>query len=95
MQTLELTQQGQPLTLREALPIPAPTADRRGLWLWYYDTPNHHLVDLWLWYLMVAQLPAGVTALLLVLIGLPALLCTGLGLHGMITCLRQPASYCG
>lgn len=93
LESSELTQNGQPLALREALPIPRPTSDRRGLWLWYYDTPNHHLLDVWLWYLLVADLPAANVALLVGLIGLPALAALAAGLRGLVPVLRgQPAS---
>lgn len=89
VQQIDLHQDGQPLTLREALPIPQPTANRRGLWLWYYDTPNHHLFDTWWWYLLVAHLPLPLVALLLALVGLPSLLALGAGGWGMVRVLRQ------
>lgn len=85
---IELTQAGQALELREALPIPPLVADRRGFWLWHYDTPNHHLFDHWLWYLLVARLPVGTLLLLLALIGLPALVAFGVGLRGVLPLLR-------
>jgi 4-amino-4-deoxy-L-arabinose transferase-like glycosyltransferase len=79
LQEASFTQGGQPLVLREALPLPRPESGRRDLWLWYYDTPNHHLLDVWWWYVAVAHMPAATVALLLALIGLPALLLLGVG----------------
>jgi hypothetical protein len=85
---IELTQAGQELELCEALPIPPLVADRRGFWLWHYDTPNHHLFDHWLWYLLVARLPVGTLLLLVALVALPALAALGLGLRGVLPLLR-------
>ncbi len=92
IQSLELRQGQQPLALREALPIPQPGKTRRALWLWYQDTPLHHLFDVWLWYVLVAGLPAPSVALLLALIGLPALLAAGAGLHGVIAAFERGRS---
>lgn len=85
---LDITQGGERLALREALPIPSPRADRRTLWLWYYDTPHHHLLDVWLWYVLVAGLPPGTSVLLVGLIGLPGLWAFGAGLRGVLTTMR-------
>jgi 4-amino-4-deoxy-L-arabinose transferase-like glycosyltransferase len=84
VETVAFTQAGQPLTLYEALPIPAPDTNRRNLWLWYYDTPNHHLLDVWWWYLLVAALPAWAVAVLLAVIGVPALLALLVGGRGVL-----------
>jgi hypothetical protein len=93
LQSVELSQLGRPLELRESLPIPRPTSDRRGLWLWYYDTPNHHLFDVWLWYVWVADLPAGTVVLLVGVIGLPALAAFAVGLRGVLHSMRSD-QYC-
>jgi hypothetical protein len=90
LQEAEFRQGSEPLTLREALPIPSPTADRRGLWLWYYDTPYHHLFDTWWWYVQAAGLPGPTLALLLALLGLPALAALLLGGRGVLAVLADP-----
>ncbi|NTW02507.1 MAG: hypothetical protein HGA19_14715 [Oscillochloris sp.] len=59
-------------------PLPVQPKPR---WAWYYDPPNAHLVDFWLWYLPRSEL-AGVRAwllggLLLILSGS----CVGLGVR--------------
>jgi hypothetical protein len=90
LQTAEFSQGSVPLELREALPIPQPTSDRRGLWLWYYDTPNHHLLDVWLWYVLVAGMPAPLVLLLVALPGLPALAACVVGLRSIFPVVRQP-----
>ena len=92
MQSLELNQGGQPLALREALPIPPPRHGRRALWLWYQDTPMHHLFDSWIWYVLVAGLPPAGAALLLAVIGLPGLLIFAIGLRAVMATLRNPRS---
>ncbi|MCL5961309.1 MAG: hypothetical protein M1358_18705, partial [Chloroflexi bacterium] len=94
LQTLELRQHGETMALREALPIPSPPARRYGLWLWYQgtsssDTPIPHLFDLWQWYALAAGLPRRVIALLLVLIGVPSLLCVMVGLRYTWAALRR------
>lgn len=56
---VEVWQQGQPLTVREALPLdPMPQSSRQRFW-WHNDDRGHwnqrlHLADLWFWYLAVA-----------------------------------------
>ena len=57
VEALSFAQDGVTLELRESLPVPQPGRDRRSLWLWYYDPPNRHLLDHWLWFLLVAHLP--------------------------------------
>lgn len=89
LETLELTQGKQSLTIRDGLSIPPPASSRQLLWLWYQDTPNHHLLDTWFWYISVAGLPLRTTALLLVIVGLPAMLFFISGLLGMNAALRQ------
>jgi 4-amino-4-deoxy-L-arabinose transferase-like glycosyltransferase len=89
LQEADFRQGSEPLTLREALPIPSPTADRRGLWLWYYDTPYHHLFDTWWWYVQAAGLPGPTLALLLALLGLPALAALLLGGRGVLLVLAH------
>jgi 4-amino-4-deoxy-L-arabinose transferase-like glycosyltransferase len=91
LQEVAFRQGERPLELRAALPIPSPTSDRRGLWLWYYDTPNHHLFDTWWWYVQAAGLPIGSMLLLYALFGLPALATLGAGLCGTRAALHQPA----
>jgi hypothetical protein len=88
IETLEFQQNGQMLDIREALPIPTVTRDRHDLWLWYYDTPRHHLFDAWLWYVFVAGLPPFVIALLLLLVGVPSLVMLVFGGWGVSTHLR-------
>ncbi len=80
---IALQQHGQSLAVREALPIPTVKPGRRDLWLWYYDSPRHHLFDAWLWFVFVAALPVGTVALLLVLVALPALGMVVVGMHGV------------
>ncbi len=93
VQEVAATQSGQPLVLREALPIPTVPDGRRALWLWYYDTPQHHLFDVWWWYVLVAGLPAAAVALLLLLIGAPALLMITAGVWGIRAAWQgQPAT---
>ncbi len=89
LQSVEISQAGEPLHLREALPIPSPSSDRRELWLWYYDTPYHHLIDTWWWYVQAAGLPTGTMLLLLALIGVPALAVFSLGVGGTLATLRR------
>jgi hypothetical protein len=91
VETLAFQQQGHPLEVREALPIPTVERDRRELWLWYYDSPKHHLFDAWLWFVFVAGLPPAIVGLLLVLVALPASLMVGLGLRGVVEGLRESA----
>lgn len=92
VETIDLQQNGQQLALRESLPIPVPQNSRRALWVWYQDTPNHHLFDTWWWYVYAAHLPVAPFALLLLLVGLPAaLLALGGGL-GVRSALRQAAT---
>lgn len=92
VQGVTVTQGGQPLVLREALPIPTVPDGRRALWLWYYDTPHHHLFDLWWWYVLVAGLPAPAVGVLLILIGLPALVMITVGAWGIRAAWQgQPA----
>jgi hypothetical protein len=50
-------------------PLPA---DPRARWAWYYDPPNQHFADLWLWYLPRSELAgprAWLLAGLLLLVG--------------------------
>lgn len=91
LESLELSQNGQPLGLHEALPIGPPQSGRRGLWLWYQDAPNHHLFDAWLWYLPIAGLSPAATIVILALIALPALAALFFGARGVIAALRAPA----
>ena len=72
VEQMTFEQNGIPLTLREALPIPTVKKGRRALWLWFYDTPHHHLFDAWLWYLFVANLPIHIIVLLVIVLVLPA-----------------------
>jgi hypothetical protein len=88
LQSVDVMQGNEHFTVREALPIPRPPSDRRGLWLWYYDTPNHHLLDVWWWYVLVAGLPPGYVALLFGVIGLPALVAFSVGWRGVVAVLR-------
>lgn len=88
LEAAAFVQAGQPLQLRESLPIPRPRSDRRALWLWYYDTPNHHLLDIWWWYVLVAALPSGTVAFLLAVLALPALAAVLLGTYGIIGGMR-------
>jgi hypothetical protein len=81
---LTFEQAGRLLDVREALPIPTVERDRRELWLWYYDTPRHHLFDAWLWYVVVAGLPPTIVVLLLALVGAPALLMVAAGGRGVV-----------
>ncbi len=80
---LSLAQGGTPLALREALPIPSVQDGRRDLWLWYYDTPNHHLLDHWLWYLTVSGIPTLPMLLQIGLYGGLALVCLIVGGRGV------------
>jgi hypothetical protein len=88
--TLELRQGAQSLRLVEALPVPPPGNGRRAIWLWYQDTPNTHLFDIWLWYLAVSGMPLPAMRFVLALIGLPALLLFVIGFVSVITRLRNP-----
>ncbi len=88
VQEITVSQDGRFFELREALPIPTVKRDRRALWLWYYDTPHHHLFDAWLWYLFVAGLPPAVVALLLVVVALPSLVALLVGGRGVAAVLR-------
>lgn len=90
VETIELHQGDQALRLREALPIPPPQLNRRGLWLWTQDAPNQHLFDVWLWYLAVSGAPPLTVALLLGLVALPALLILAAGLRGVIQVFHSP-----
>jgi hypothetical protein len=92
LQSLEVRQGEQLLELREALPIPSPTADRRALWLWYYDTPYHHLFDTWWWYVQAAGIPVTSMLVLFGMIGLPALAALLTGAVGVIAALRTPTA---
>jgi hypothetical protein len=93
LQQIEIRQGERQLVLREALPIPSPTSDRRGLWLWYYDTPYHHLFDTWWWYVQAAGLPIGTMLLVYGLIGIPALAALVAGVSGLLAAWRgQPSS---
>jgi hypothetical protein len=85
VETLEFSQDGRMLELREALPIPTVERDRREMWLWYYDTPKHHLFDTWLWFVFVAGLPARVIVVLLLVLALPALVMLTIGGRGVIS----------
>lgn len=89
---IAFSQHDMPLEVREALPIPTIEKDRRELWLWYYDSPRHHLFDAWLWFIWVAGLPPATVTLLLVLIGVPALAMVvvgGLSLAGELVPRRE------
>ena len=88
VEKIELRQGGQPLALREALPIPPPRMNRRAFWLWTQDVPNHHLFDLWEWYVLASGMPSGAAALLLALLGLPALALAIGGARGLRATLR-------
>jgi hypothetical protein len=90
VEVMEFAQGEQMLALREALPIPTVKRDRRELWLWYYDTPRHHLFDAWLWYVLVAGLPLPTVVVLLVLIGVPAVAMVGVGGWGLGTHVNDP-----
>ena len=46
---------GAALTLVDTAVAPLPTLPRPR-WAWYYDPPNQHLVDHWLWYLPRSEL---------------------------------------
>lgn len=78
-----LEQDGKPLTFGEALPIPAPRMNRRALWLWTQDVPNHHLFDLWEWYAIASGMPMRSVALLLAVFGVPALALVAFGGRGV------------
>lgn len=88
VEKIELRQGGQLLALREALPIPPPRMNRRAFWLWTQDVPNHHLFDLWEWYVLASGMPSGAAALLLALLGLPALALAIGGARGLRATLR-------
>lgn len=88
VEELVFEQASRPFDVREALPIPTVERDRRELWLWYYDTPRHHLFDAWLWYVVVAGLPPAIVVLLLALVGAPALLLLAAGGRGTAAALR-------
>lgn len=83
VEQIAFTQQDRSLTIYEALPIPTIQKDRREMWLWYYDTPKHHLFDAWLWFLFVAGLPAGTIVLLLLLVAAPASVMVAVGGRGV------------
>jgi 4-amino-4-deoxy-L-arabinose transferase-like glycosyltransferase len=83
IERVSLEQDGKPLTFGEALPIPPPRMNRRALWLWTQDVPNHHLFDLWEWYAVASGMPATSVALLLAVFGLPALALIGFGGRGV------------
>ncbi|NJK79753.1 MAG: hypothetical protein HC914_07575 [Chloroflexaceae bacterium] len=92
IETIEIEQNGAALAVREALPIPSTRPGRRDLWLWYYDSPYHHLVDTWWWYVMVSGLPVGMVVLLLLLIGGPGLAMMIIGLRGVTHAERTTAA---
>lgn len=83
LEHLSLTQGDTTLTLREALPIPSVKRGRRDLWLWYYDTPNQHLLDHWLWYITVTGMPTAPMLLHIALYGGLGLAALGLGGRGV------------
>ena len=88
LERAELREGDALLELREALPIPPPRMTRRGLWLWTQDVPNHHLFDLWQWYVLASGMPGAQAALLLTLFGLPALAALIAGGRGVLHALR-------
>ncbi|MEI7644905.1 MAG: hypothetical protein WCJ55_11550 [Chloroflexales bacterium] len=70
-----VTSDGQALTLADTSVAPLP-ARPKPRWAWYYDPPNQHLADLWLWYLPRSELTgrrAWLLGGLLILIGAGAL----------------------
>jgi hypothetical protein len=84
VEQMTFEQNGIPFTLREALPIPTVKKGRRALWLWFYDTPHHHLFDAWLWYLFVANLPIHIIALSVIVLVVPAATLLVIGGRGIM-----------
>lgn len=64
---VEVWRVGQPWQVREALPLP-PLPDTPRWRFWWFnddrapDDTRHHLVDLWLWYVLVAGFSRGTAA---------------------------------
>ena len=91
VERMTLTQDGTPLQLGEALPIPPPRMNRRALWLWTQDVPNHHLFDLWVWYVLASGMPTASAMLVLALFGGPALALLFGGAVGLRQVLKPSA----
>lgn len=72
---------------RRPLLLPFPQ-DQTARWSWFMAGRNQHLVDVWLWYLAVLQLPAAVTRQLLLGVGGGALFALGVGLLGLVAAWR-------
>jgi hypothetical protein len=79
LEQLELSQSGQPFALREWQPVPNIPRNARSQRLWFYDLPNQHLSDVWLWYLLHSGLPARDQWMLIGLVLVPATLLVASG----------------
>jgi hypothetical protein len=73
LEQIELRQSTSAFALHEWQPVPNIPRNARSQRLWFYDLPNAHLSDVWLWYLLQSGLPVRDQWLLIGLIVLPAL----------------------
>jgi hypothetical protein len=91
LERLELrSTSGEPLALREWQPVPNIPRNARSQRLWFYDLPNAHLSDVWLWYLLHSGLPASDQWLLMALVLVPAAL---LVLAGLLLLRLRPGTH--
>lgn len=75
---------GVAVPVRRPPPILGFPGDTPERWAWFFTERNQHLVDLWPWYVAVADLPAGFSRLLVVAVGGGGIVGVFVGAGGLI-----------
>ena len=79
---------GAALALVDTAVAPLPTLPRPR-WAWYYDPPNQHLVDHWLWYLPRSELTVNQALAMGSLVVLTGTISLVIGIRLMLTAIRK------
>ena len=79
---------GAALTLVDTAVAPLPTLPRPR-WAWYYDPPNQHLIDHWLWYLPRSELTVNQALAMGSLVVLTGTISLVIGIRLMLTAIRK------
>ncbi|MBO9325110.1 MAG: hypothetical protein J7463_06760 [Roseiflexus sp.] len=79
---------GAALTLVDTAVAPLPTLPRPR-WAWYYDPPNQHLVDHWLWYLPRSELTVNQMLAMGGIVVLTGTISLVIGIRLMLTAIRK------
>jgi hypothetical protein len=79
---------GAVLAIVDTAVAPLPTRPRPR-WAWYYDPPNQHLVDHWLWYLPRSELTVNQALAMGSLVVLTGTISLVIGIRLMLTAIRK------